>query len=356
MTFLIFLTVLAIAYFAWRIVDQLPDVIYRLSEIQRDVADLRRMSEEGKSAVEAAEAPPEEAIGMKGHTLAHCGALVLATATTAFAQPAARFAAVEIKATHVAGTVHMLEGAGGNIGVSAGADGVLMVDDQFAPLAERIAAAIAEIGDGAPKVVLNTHFHGDHTGGNAYFGRNGTILAHANVRSRLVDGGMAAPGLPIVTFLDRLRLHFNGDEIDVIHLPRGHTDGDSIVWFKDSGVVHLGDHFFKGRFPYVDVPNGGSVDGLLANLGTVLDMLPADTHVIPGHGTLASVADVAESIEVIRQSQAAVRQAAAAGTVDDLKRDGFGQWDEWGAGFIGTERWIDIVIESDRVTRCFVGN
>ena len=279
--------------------------------------------------------------------LAPCATLALAAAS-AIAQPAARFAAVEIKATHVAGAVHMLEGAGGNIGVSAGADGVLMVDDQFAPLAERIAAVVAEIGGEQPKVVLNTHFHGDHTGGNAHFGRTGTILAHANVRSRLADGGTAAAGLPVVTFLDRLRLHFNGDEIDLIHLPRGHTDGDSIVWFKDSGVVHLGDHFFKGRFPFVDVPNGGSVDGLLANLDAVMDLLPADTRVIPGHGALASVADVAESIEVIRQSQAAVREAVAAGSVDDLKRDGFGQWDEWGAGFIDTERWIDIVIESDR--------
>ena len=286
---------------------------------------------------------------MNRRILAPGTVLALAAATTAIAQPAARFAAVEVKATHVAGAVHMLEGAGGNIGVSAGADGVLMVDDQFAPLAERIAAAIAEIGDGAPKIVLNTHFHGDHTGGNAHFGRTGAILAHANVRARLVDGGMAAAGLPVVTFLDRLRLHFNGDEIDVIHLPRGHTDGDSIVWFKDSRVVHLGDHFFKGRFPFVDVPNGGSVDGLLANLGSVIDMLPADTRVIPGHGTLASVADVAESIDVIRHSQAAVREAVAAGTVDDLKRNGFGRWDEWGAGFINTERWIDIVVASDRL-------
>ena len=284
---------------------------------------------------------------MNRRILAQCAVLAFA-ATSAVAQPAARFAAVEVKATHVAGAVHMLEGAGGNIGVSVGADGVLMVDDQFAPLAERIAAAIAEIGDGAPRYVLNTHFHGDHTGGNVYFGRTGTILAHANVYSRLADGGMEAVGLPVVTFLDRLRLHFNGDEIDVIHLPRGHTDGDSIVWFKDSGVVHLGDHFFNGRFPFVDVPNGGSVDGLLANLGTVIDMLPADTRVIPGHGPLASVADVAEAIAVIRESQAMVREAAAAGTVDDLKRDGFEQWDEWGAGFINTERWIDIVIESDR--------
>ena len=275
-------------------------------------------------------------------------ALLCLAGATALGQPANRFAAVEIKATHVAGAVHMLEGAGGNIGISAGADGVLMVDDQFAPLAERIAAAAAKIGDGLPKFVLNTHFHGDHTGGNAYFGRTGTILAHANVYARLAEGGMPAAGLPVVTFEDRVRLHFNGDEIDVVHLPRGHTDGDSIVWFKDSGVVHLGDHFFKGRFPYVDVQNGGSVDGLVANLATVIDMLPSDTRIIPGHGGLATVADVAESIGVIRESQAAVRQAMADGAVDALKRDGFGRWQDWGTGFISAERWIDIVVQSDQ--------
>ena len=278
-----------------------------------------------------------------------CCAVAVLVGATAFGQPADRFAAVEIKATHVAGAVHMLEGAGGNIGISAGADGVLMVDDQFAPLADRIAAAIAEIGDGRPKFVLNTHFHGDHTGANEYFGRTGTILAHANVYTRLADGGMPAVGLPVVTFEDRVRLHFNGDEIDVIHLPRGHTDGDSIVWFKESGVVHMGDHFFKGRFPFVDVQSGGSVDGLAANLAAALDMLPSDTHVIPGHGALATVADVAESISVIRASQAVIRQAVANGTVDDLKRDGFGRWESWGTGFINTARWIDIVVQSDLV-------
>lgn len=285
----------------------------------------------------------------------HAGAAALAVvAASALGQPADRFAAVEIKSTHVAGAVHMLEGAGGNIGISAGADGVLMVDDQFAPLAERIAAAIAALGDEAspyrpPTFVLNTHFHGDHTGGNAYFGRTGAILAHANVYTRLADGGMPAAGLPVLTFEDRLRLRFNGDEIDVVHLPRGHTDGDSIVWFKDSGVVHLGDHFFKGRFPFVDVRSGGSVDGMASNLAAVLDMLPSHTRVIPGHGALATVADVAESIAVIRDSQALVREAAANGTLDDLKRDGFGRWQDWGAGFIDTARWIDIVVDSDRI-------
>ena len=276
--------------------------------------------------------------------------LVATVAGVALAGPADPFAAVEIKATHVAGHVHMLTGAGGNIGVSVGPDGVLIVDDQFAPLAERISAAIDSIGGAAPRFVLNTHFHGDHTGGNPFFGEAGVIVAHANVRARLFDDDMPAVGLPVVTFEDSLRLHFNGDEIDVIHLPRGHTDGDSIVWFKDAKVIHMGDHLFQGRFPFVDVANGGNVDGLIANLRTVLDLLPKDTQVIPGHGDLATVAEIGEALEVISQSQAVVRRALANDALDELKREGFGRWTGWGEGFISEERWIDILAASEQAS------
>ena len=271
----------------------------------------------------------------------------LLTATSALAGAADRFAAVEIETTQVADHVYMLEGAGGNIAASVGADGVLIVDDQFAPLAQRIADAIAALDGEAPRFVLNTHFHGDHTGSNAFFGRTGTILAHRNVRQRLAAGDMPAAGLPVVTFDDRLRMHFNGDEIDVIHLPRGHTDGDAVVWFKDANVIHMGDHLFAGRFPFVDVASGGSVDGLLANLIAVVDWLPSDAKVIPGHGALAKVADIATAIDVIRDSQAVVREAVANDALDALKRDGFGRWPEWGSGFISEARWIDIVVQSD---------
>lgn len=273
--------------------------------------------------------------------------LLAAVGNAAFAGPADRFAAVEVTATAVQGSVHMLEGAGGNIGVSVGSDGTLIVDNQFLPLAERIVAAIAGVGGALPSYVLNTHFHGDHTGGNPFFGRSGVILAHDNVRVRLAGSGVPAVGLPTITYNDRLRLHFNGDEIDVVHLPRGHTDGDSLVWFKNSGVAHMGDHFFNGRFPFVDVLGGGSVDGLLDNLRQAVDMLPGDTRVIPGHGPLAGIADIETAIEVIEASQAVVRKAVAAGTLEALKRDGFGRWSEWGSGFISEERWIAIVVQSD---------
>ena len=276
-------------------------------------------------------------------------AAVLAFACgNALAGPADPFGNVEIKATHVAGPVHMLEGAGGNIGVSVGDDGVLIIDDQFAPLAERIEVAIAKLGGDLPRFVLNTHFHGDHTGGNAHFGRSGVIVAHENVRGRLASGGAPAAALPVLTYRDRVRLHFNGGDIDVIHLPNGHTDGDSVVWFSNAGVIHMGDHFFSGRFPFVDVANGGSVAGIAANIETVLDMIPADTRVIPGHGPLGGTQELRLALGVINDSADVVRQAMADGTLGDLKRDGFGRWAEWGSGFISEGRWISIVEQSER--------
>lgn len=281
------------------------------------------------------------------------GLAAAALAGSAIAGPADdRFAAIEIRTTEVAGNVYMIEGAGGNIGVSVGDDGVLMIDDQFAPLGPRIAEAIEELGSGGPRFLLNTHYHGDHTGGNAFFGGDALILAHDNVRVRLLSGNMPPEGLPVVTFRDRLRLHVNGDDVEVLHLPHGHTDGDAVVWFKKAGVIHLGDHLFVGLFPYVDVPGGGSVDGYIANLETVLAMVPEDIRVIPGHGPLSGIDAVHSSLAVIRESQAMVRAAAQTeGGLDALRRDGFGKWEGWGAGFISTERWIDIIVESDQAAR-----
>src|SRR4026209_1900451 len=171
---------------------------------------------------------------------------------------------VEIKSTKVNGNVYMLEGAGGNIGVSVGADGILIVDDQFAPLADKIRAALKSLGEGKLKFILNTHWHGDHTGGNASFGPEAPIIAHDNVRRRLATEQKseffkrttpASPkeALPVITFDKSLSVHFNGEEIKVIHFPQGHTDGDSVIFFTSSNVVHLGDDFFAGRFPFVDL-------------------------------------------------------------------------------------------------------
>ena len=272
--------------------------------------------------------------------------LALASAPS-FGGPGERFADVEIKTIPVTEGISMLEGVGGNIGVSVGPDGVLMVDDQFAPLSERIAAAIDRLGGGLPTYVINTHYHGDHVGGNAFFGREGAVLAHDNVRVRLIAGETPADALPIITFRERLRLFFNGDEVVVLHLPRSHTDGDAVVWFKKAGVIHLGDMLFNGRFPFVDVAGGGSVDGLIANLRKMLRRLPEDIRVIPGHGPLAGIAEVREAIDVIEESQAMVRAAVAEGALEELKQNGFGRWQDWGSGIISEQRWIEIIVESD---------
>src|SRR5438045_6378007 len=192
---------------------------------------------------------------------------------------------VEIKVQKVAGTVYMLTGAGGNIGASIGDDGIVLIDDQFAPLAPKIKEALKSISDKPIRFILNTHFHGDHTGGNEVFGKEGTIIAHDNVRKRLESGTKAmnnttppAPkaALPVVTFNDRATLHVNGEDIRLTYLPHGHTDGDTMVEFTKSNVVHMGDDFFLMNFPFIDRENGGSVKGLIANLDKALASMSDD--------------------------------------------------------------------------------
>src|SRR5215510_6038567 len=223
-------------------------------------------------------------------------------ASLAFAQRQ-DFSKVQIKATKVAGNVYMLEGSGGNIGVSVGPDGILIVDDQFAPLAEKIRAALKTLGEGKLKFILNTHWHGDHTGGNVPLGRDAPIIAHDNVRKRLSTEQrleffkMTVPAspkeaLPVITFDQSLSVHFNDEESRVIHFPHGHTDGDSIIFFTKSNVVHMGDDFFAGRFPFVDLDSGGSVHGLTKNVGEIIPKLAAGAKLIPGHGPNSTIDDL----------------------------------------------------------------
>jgi glyoxylase-like metal-dependent hydrolase (beta-lactamase superfamily II) len=284
---------------------------------------------------------------MKTNLLSHIACLLFATSVAA---PAQRdLANVQIKATPVAGNIHMLEGSGGNIAVSTGPDGVLIVDDQYAPLAEKITAAIEKLDQGPIKFVLNTHWHGDHTGGNAHFGKKASIVAHANVRKRLAEkSDTPREALPVVTFTDSASVYINGEEIQLIHLGPGHTDGDSIIHFTKSGVFHMGDLFFNGRFPFVDLGSGGDVAGLLKCVEAALQMIPADAKIIPGHGALGTRADLEKYRDMLVETTSLVKKAIADGkSVADLKAAGLPEkYKEWGGGFINTSRWLEISYNS----------
>ena len=255
---------------------------------------------------------------------------------------------IEIETTPVAGNIYMLKGAGGNIGVSVGPDGILLVDDQFAPLAEKIRTALKELSERPLKFLLNTHFHGDHTGGNVIFGAEAHIIAHTNVRKRLQMESPAKEGLPVLTFDDSLSIHFNDEEIRVIHFPNSHTDGDSVIFFTGSNVVHLGDLFFSGRFPYVDLHSGGDVEGLIRHIEQLLTELPPDVKLIPGHGPLSNIDDLKAYHQTLVETRDLIRGQIEAGkSLEEIKAVGLPQkWRSWGAGFISTGRWIEIVHRS----------
>jgi glyoxylase-like metal-dependent hydrolase (beta-lactamase superfamily II) len=256
------------------------------------------------------------------------------------------FSKVEVKTIHVAGNIYMLTGSGGNIGVSAGSDGLLLVDDQFAPLAGKIAAAVKELSPGKLKFVLNTHHHGDHTGGNAFFGQQAPIIAQTNVRKRL--GGKpndSKPELPVVTFDDSLSIWFNGEEIKLIHVPPAHTDNDTIIYFTGANVIHFGDTFFSGRFPNIDLSGGGDVRGYIKNVADAIQKVPPDAKLIPGHGPLSTVKELKEFHEMLVETSGIVEKAIAAGkTLDQIKAEGLPEnWKSWSVPTITTAQWLDIL-------------
>lgn len=291
-------------------------------------------------------------IQSRGGSLALVFCMCLAAAVTSVTAQR-DFSDVKIVTHHVAGGIYMLEGAGGNIGVSAGEDGLLIVDDQFAPLADRIKAALSDLDKGDLAFILNTHYHGDHVGGNEALGIDATIIAHENVRKRLLDPGegqtpYAKGALPVITFDQSVSVHFNGEEIQVIHVPQGHTDGDSIIFFTGSNVVHMGDQLFAGRFPYVDLDGGGTLEGYTRNIAEVIKKVPADAKVIPGHGPLSTVEDLRKTLEMLEETTAIVKAGMAAGkNLEEIKKEGFPEkWDSWNWRFIPTERWIETIHEA----------
>ena len=241
--------------------------------------------------------------------------LVLLFSASVYGQD--RFANVTIETVAVAGNISMLIGQGGNIGVSAGDDGILIIDDQFAPLADRIKAALNALGSDTPKFLLNTHFHGDHVGGNAEFGGDSVIVAHENVRIRMASGDAPSVALPVVTYDDDVSIHFNGEMVTLIHMPQGHTDTDSVVYFEDSDVIHMGDHFFNGAFPFVDLANGGTVQGYIDNLEKVLSWISDDTSVIPGHGPVLTKDEVRTFRDRMQTLQDRMRVAIDGGATRD---------------------------------------
>ncbi len=278
--------------------------------------------------------------------------LLLAAPAVRAQQP--DFSKVEIKVTRVAGSVYMLQGAGGNIGVSVGDDGIVIVDDQFAPLADKIQAALKGITDKPVRFVINTHWHFDHTGGNGYFAKQGTIIAQDRVRERLLTGGTilgtkvkaAEPGeLPIITFNDRLSVHLNGEDIRAIHFPHGHTDGDSVVFFTESNVVHMGDDFVTYGFPFIDLESGGSVRGMIAACEAVMASVRPDAKVIPGHGTLSTVADLKPYVAMLKEATARIEKGIREGkSAEELKKENvLAGYESWGGPgkFITTDKFID---------------
>ena len=258
----------------------------------------------------------------------------------------------------VTDTLHMLKGRGGNVGVFVGEDGALIVDDNYKDMSVALDTRLKELGGDRLRFVLNTHWHGDHTGGNIVFGERAHIIAHSNVRNRLssrqevkefnmVQEPQEKAALPVITFDDSLSLHFNGDTIKALHLPKGHTDGDSVVYFSNNNVVHMGDLYWQGMFPFVDTSSGGDVRSLADNIKKVLDSIKADTKVIPGHGNLSNMTELKDYHSMLVESIAIISKMKKEGlTLEQAQAKGLPkQLDRWGTGYIKAEAWIKRVYE-----------
>ena len=273
-------------------------------------------------------------------------ALIVLSFSINFAQG---FDKVEIKTIKLTDQTYMLQGAGGNIGVSVGEDGVFVIDDQFAPLSEKILTAIKALSNKPLKFLVNTHFHGDHTGGNVNMTKAGaTIIAHDNVRKRLEmpqrDGSLKPKeALPVITFNDKMKIHVNGESIAVFHIDNAHTDGDAILYFTESNVLHTGDTFFNGRYPYIDLKSGGSVNGYIEAVKRSLMLVNDDTKIIPGHGAIANKEDYKTFLSMLETLKTNIQAEIDNGKTEDQVVDNSNltkTYDDlgYGTGYINSER------------------
>lgn len=273
------------------------------------------------------------------------------------------YSKVQLKVTKVAGTVYMLEGSdAGNIGASVGEDGIVIVDDQYAPLADKIQAALKGLTDKPIRFIINTHYHGDHTGGNAYFQKQAPIIAQDNVRKRLETGGPAGNGgsvhfdakpapkeaLPIITFDHDVTVHLNGEDIRALYFPAGHTDGDSVIFFPKSNVVHMGDDFVTYGFPFIDIDSGGSINGMIDGVEKVLAQVPADVKIIPGHGPVSNVDDVKAYLSMLKGTRDVVAKAIQKHqTLDQMKQAKLlDPWKKYSGDFINEDAFLETLYNS----------
>ncbi len=294
-------------------------------------------------------------MGMRRFTFLLCSAFLLAS-PQAMGQD---FDKVEITTTDLGDGLFMLMGEGGNLGLSIGDDGTFLIDDQYAPLSAKIQAAIAAVTDMPATYVINTHWHGDHTGGNENFGKAGAVIvAHDNVRKRMsVDQVMEAfnrnipaspdDALPVITFSETVTFHFNGQPVRATHMPNAHTDGDAVIKFEDSNVLHTGDLFFNGMFPFIDFGSGGNINGVIDAQEAILGMTDDSTKIIPGHGPLATKADLAETRGKLIKIKAAIKPLMDQGlSMEEIvaKKPLSGLDLGWPPGFLTEDQFVQTVV------------
>ena len=278
--------------------------------------------------------------------------LIIFSFTTSFAEDV--FTNEVVKSTALTQSLFMLEGAGGNITALIGEDGVLLVDDDFAQMADKLVTKLKELGGGVPRYIINTHFHYDHTGGNQVFGKTATIIATTEVRARLMSEqtlwkkqhpAIPVIGFPSLTFDQSLSLHTNNQDIRIVHFAHGHTDGDTVVFFNQGKVVSMGDLYFSGMYPIFHPEHKGRLDGVVKNLKLILNQISSETQIVPGHGPLSNKAELQKYYEMILDSIKTVRQGIKKGLIlKQIQNKGINKkWESFSHGYLTTEKWIALI-------------